>query len=209
MIKQEVFRISLRGLWLAFCNLTLATYFGLFAYAHALNFFRYQRLSNLLIVAKESLDAVFFLARRAPLDTSKSSYHWAVGIGATFGPTLFRPLETPLDLASGQFMQVTGLLLQVVGIASLNRSFGIVAANRGIKTGGLYRYVRHPLYSAYILQHIGYVLNNLSAHNCVVFGAVTVLQLIRMIIEERFLAHDPAYVKYMAQTRRRLIPFVL
>jgi protein-S-isoprenylcysteine O-methyltransferase Ste14 len=209
MIKQEAFRISLRGLWLAFCNLTLATYFGLFAYAHALNFLRYRRVSNLLIVAKESLDALFFLARRAPLDTSKSPYHWAVGIGATFGPTMFRPVETPLDLASGQLLQSVGLLLQVIGIASLNRSFGIVAANRGIKTSGLYRYVRHPLYSAYILQHMGYVINSLSVRNCLVFGVVTLLQLMRMTIEERFLSQDPAYAEYMQRTRWRLIPFVL
>jgi protein-S-isoprenylcysteine O-methyltransferase Ste14 len=209
MTRRAAFRVSWRGLWLAFCNLTLAAYFGLFAYAHALNFLRYQRASNLLIVAKESLDAFFFVARRAPLDTSRSLYHWAVAIGATFGPTLFRPIETPLDLISGQFMQSTGLLLQVAGIASLNRSFGIVPANRGIKANGLYRYVRHPLYSAYILQYIGYVLNNLSVRNCLVCCAVTVLQLLRMTIEERFLARDPAYVRYMKQTRWRLIPFIL
>jgi protein-S-isoprenylcysteine O-methyltransferase Ste14 len=201
-------QITARGLWLAFCNLILAVCFGLFAYAHALNFLRYQRVSNLLIVAKETLDAFFFLARRAPSKTSKSAYHWAVGIGATFGPALFRPVERPLDLSSGQALQFAGLALQVIGIISLNRSFGIVAANRGIKTNGLYRFVRHPLYSAYLIQHIGYVINNLSAINCLTFGVVTGLQLLRITFEEGFLTQDPAYLEYTKRTRWRLIPLI-
>ena len=201
-------QVTARGLWLAFCNVILAVYFGLFASAHALNFLRYQRVSNLLIVAKETLDAFFFLARRAPSKTSKSPYHWAVGIGATFGPILFRPVERPLDLPSGQALQFAGLVLQVIGIMSLNRSFGIVAANRGIKTGGLYRFVRHPLYSAYIIQHIGYVINNFSVRNCLIFAFATGLQLLRITIEEGFLTQDLAYLEYTKRTRWRLIPFV-
>ena len=200
--------ITARGLWLAFNNVVLTLLSGLFAYAHALNFLRYQRISNFLIVAKEFLDASFFLTRRAPLKTSKQPYHWFVGIAGTFLPLLFRPVDRPYDFVVGQILQLLGLVLQVAGIMSLNRSFGIVAANRGIKTNGLYRAVRHPLYSSYIVGHVGYVINNLSIRNCLILAFATLLQVHRIFIEEAFLKQDSAYGEYVRRTRWRLIPFV-
>jgi protein-S-isoprenylcysteine O-methyltransferase Ste14 len=208
MTKQNPDQLSWRGLWLALNNIMLAVLSGLFAYAHTLNFIRYQRLSNLLIVAKESLDGCFFLIRRAPLKTSKSSYDWVIGIGSQLVPLLLRPVDRPYDFVAGGLLQVTGLLLQIVGILSLNKSFGIVAANRGIKTNGLYRTVRHPLYASYFVDYAGYLINNLSARNCIILAATAVLQIQRMFIEENFLRQDPTYEEYMKRTRWRLIPFV-
>ena len=208
MTSKDALGVSLRGLWLAFTNVMLTILSGLFAYAHALNFLRYQRISNFLIVAKEFLDASFFLTRRAPLKTSKQPYHWLVGIAGTFFPLLFRPVDRPYDFAVGEILQFLGLVLQVAGIMSLNRSFGIVAANRGIKTNGVYRAVRHPLYSCYIVGHLGYVINNLSILNCLIFAFATLLQVHRIFIEEHFLKQDSAYGDYMKRTRWRLIPFV-
>ena len=200
--------ITKRGLWLALCNVALAVQSGLFAYAHALNFLQYHRPSNFLIMAKESLDAVFFFARRAPFRTSRSPYDWFVGIAGLSLPLLFRPVSVPDDLLVGQFLQLAGFLLQVLGIMSLNRSFGIVAANRGVKTSGLYRLVRHPLYSAYIIGHIGYVINNLSTRNCIILVVSTILQLQRVLVEENLLRQDAAYVEYSKRTKWRLVPFV-
>ncbi len=200
--------VTVRGLWLAFTNVMLTILSGFFAYAHALNFLRYQRFSNFLIVAKEFLDASFFLTRRAPFKTSKRPYHWLIGIGGTFFPLLFRPVNRPYDFLAGEVLQFLGLVLQVAGIVSLNRSFGIVAANRGIKTNGLYRAVRHPLYSSYVLGHAGYIINNPSLQNCFIFVFATLLQVHRIFIEEGFLRKDGAYDEYMKRTRWRLIPFV-
>ena len=201
-------QITTKGLWLALCNVVLAIQSGLFAYAHGLNFLQFYRPSSFLIVAKESLDALFFFARRAPLRTSGSLYDWIVGIAGLSLPLLFRPVERPFDLGIGQFLQLGGFLFQILGILSLNRSFGIVAANRGVKTGGLYRFVRHPLYSAYIIGHIGYLINNLSIRNIVIFVLSTILQLLRAFVEENFLKQDAAYVEYAKRTRWRLVPFV-
>jgi len=205
---QQNTAITKRGLWLALCNVVLAVQSGLFAYAHALNFLQFHRLSNLLIMAKETLDAVFFFARRAPFRTSRSPYDWFVGIAGLALPLLFRPIGTPDDFIIGEFLQLAGFFLQTLGITSLNRSFGIVAANRGVKTSGLYRLVRHPLYSAYIIGHIGYVINNLSIRNCIIFVLSTTLQLQRIFIEENLLRQDAAYVEYSKRTKWRLVPFV-
>ncbi len=205
---QQSIAITKRGLWLALCNVVLALQSGSFAYAHALNFLQFRRSSNFLIMAKESLDAVFFFARRAPFRTSSSAYDWFVGIAGLALPLLFRPISTPNDSIIGQFLQLAGFVLQALGITSLNRSFGIVAANRGVKTSGLYRLVRHPLYSAYIIGHIGYVINNLSIRNGIIFVLSTTLQLQRIFVEEKLLRQDAAYVEYTKRTKWRLVPFV-
>ena len=208
MNRNTEVQVSWRGLWLASCNVTLAVLSGLFAYSHLLNFTRYKRVSNLLIVAKEALDGCFFLVRRAPLRTSKSPYDWIVGIGSTLLPLLLRPVERPYDFFLGELLQVFGLVLQIIGIISLNRSFGIVAANRGLKTDGLYRVVRHPLYSSYFLDFLGYLINNLSARNCLILAATGFFQVQRIFIEEDFLKRDASYAEYMKRTRWRLIPFI-
>ena len=201
-------QITARGLWLALTNVVLSALFGLFAYAHSLNFLRYYRISNLLMMAKESLDALFFLTRRAPLKSSRSPYDWIVGIAGLLVPLLFRPVQRPFDFPAGQFLQYAGLFLQILAIVSLNRSFGVVAANRGVKTGGLYRIVRHPLYAAYVIGHVGYVINNPSTKNILLLSVSTALQIQRVFIEEGFLREDAAYAEYVKRTRWRLVPFI-
>ena len=39
-----------------------------------------------------------------------------------------------------------GLIIMVIGLASLGRSFGIMPRARGLVQSGLYRWVRHPIY---------------------------------------------------------------
>src|SRR5262249_46191920 len=82
---------------------------------------------------------------------------------------------------------------------------GVVAANRGIKTSGLYRVVRHPAYAGYLLGYLGYVISYPTAQN-VALAVATLLALnARAIIEERFLAQDPAYRAYLNGTRWRFV----
>jgi protein-S-isoprenylcysteine O-methyltransferase Ste14 len=94
-------------------------------------------------------------------------------------------------------------------LLSLGRSFGLVAANRGVRTGGLYRYVRHPAYSGYILAYSGYVLENPSLRNACLFAVVLVFEGVRIVEEERTLAGDPAYQEYRRRVRSRVVPYLL
>ena len=50
-----------------------------------------------------------------------------------------------------------GLLLVIAGKLSLGRSFGLMPANRGIVSTGLYRLVRHPIYLGYLITHVAFV----------------------------------------------------
>ena len=206
MSTQTAF--SWRGVGLATTNLLLATWFLTFAYAHLQRFAETPRLSVLLIVAVETLVAVMLILRRDPDRTEHSWKTWIATFGGTFAPLLLRPTDASADLLLGQALQVAGFALQLGALLSLNRSFGLLPAHRGVKSDGLYRWVRHPLYSAYLLAHVGYLINNANWYNFTVIVFATGLQVLRIRQEERLLAEYDAYARYMGQTRWRLLPAI-
>ncbi|MCK6483826.1 MAG: isoprenylcysteine carboxylmethyltransferase family protein [Phycisphaerae bacterium] len=205
---QATATVTAGGLITVLCNVTLAACFAMFGVAHWNSFVRFGRPSVLLQMVKELLDALFFLIRRDARKASRSPYEWLIAFGGTFWPLWFRPVNAEHDAWAGQVIQFGGALLTIAAILSLNRSFGIVPANRGVRTGGLYRVVRHPLYMSYTMVHLGYVMNHPSASNLCVFGATTLFAVLRIYREERFLLEDESYREYARRTRWRLAPFV-
>jgi protein-S-isoprenylcysteine O-methyltransferase Ste14 len=182
-----------------------------FAVANFENWRETHRLTGLGATALELLVATLFIVRRSPWVVSRSPLAWTAAAIGTFGMLAARPAYHPigsLELLYGG-LQVAGALLAAAAVISLGRSFGIVAANRGIRTGGPYRVVRHPLYSAYILTETGYLLENPSLRNWCLFGVVMTFQAVRIVEEERTLAEDPAYREYCLRVRSRVVPYLL
>ena len=182
----------------------------LFAAANLSNWQSTHRPIGLGATALELIVAALFIVRRSPWVVSRSPRAWlAAGIG-TFGMLAARPAYQPVGglelLFSG--LQVAGAILAGVAVISLGRSFGIVAANRGIRTRGPYRFVRHPLYSAYALTETAYIFENPSLRNVCLYVAVMACQIIRIVEEERTLTQDPAYREYAATVRSRIVPYV-
>jgi protein-S-isoprenylcysteine O-methyltransferase Ste14 len=91
---------------------------------------------------------------------------------------------------------------------SLNRSFGIAPENQGTKKTGMYRLLRHPMYSGYLLTETGFVLSNFSAFNVSILFTAAIFLVLRLLAEERLLIEDKAYQTYSQQTRWKLIPYV-
>ena len=108
--------------------------------------------------------------------------------------------------AVGYGLMAAGLLLNFYAKAALWRSFGLVAANRGVKSSGPYRMVRHPMYLGYTITQVGFCLLNPTWTNIGLYSSAFVLQILRLRAEEELLAKDPAYAEYMTHTRFRLIP---
>ena len=167
------------------------------------------RPSGLGAVALELLLVVLFIVRRAPKESSQVPLDWVVTIGA-FAVLAARPISGDPTLASwvGEGIQFIGLAGAVWSLLALGRSFGIVPANRGLRTGGPYGLVRHPLYAFYIVSWVGYVLENPAVRNILVFSAAFVFQLLRMHREELFLRRDTAYQAYCDVVRYRVLPRV-
>jgi protein-S-isoprenylcysteine O-methyltransferase Ste14/uncharacterized membrane protein (UPF0127 family) len=191
-------------------NLALALLYGFFVAAHASKIATTGQWGTAMpLVAQEAMLVALILARRRSVATSGRSTDWILGIGGTLLPLLMRPTGVPGPLSwLGEPLQFVGVGAALVALASLGRSFGLVAANRGIKTSGLYGLVRHPTYAGYMLGCVGYVQCYPSPRNALIAVATLLALNARAHVEERFLSHDPSYRHYIRGTRWRFVPLV-
>lgn len=127
-----------------------------------------------------------------------------LGVGS---PLLFQPALS-IALVPAELLEVAGSALLLCGFLSLRKSFGLGPENRGIKTTGAYKLIRHPMYSGYILAEAGFFLDNFSLYNLLILTASILFLLLRMRAEERLLQKDRAYKKYSESVRWRLMPLV-
>jgi protein-S-isoprenylcysteine O-methyltransferase Ste14 len=163
---------------------------------------------SLGLVVVNALFVFFFVSRRPAKGVTTVPMAWVLSCAGTVLPLLLRPAEAGnpwlLDLGAG--LQILGLAFILTALLSLSRSFGIVPANRGIRSTGLYALVRHPLYSAEIIFIFAFVLSNPSGRNFALTAMLVGFQVLRARREERFLTEDPVYRDYRARVRYRFMP---
>lgn len=189
-------------------NVLAAALFALLAGATLSTAARSHTVTPALVALHEGGVAILTLVRR-PRMTDCAPGRGAVALAAagTFLPLLLRVDPHGLGLATlGDCLQLAGALLVLAATLMLGRSFGVIAANRGICTRGLYRVVRHPIYAAYALSCVGVLLDQPSGWNASVLLVWAVVQMGRILAEERVLALDPGYQVYRERVRYRLIP---
>jgi protein-S-isoprenylcysteine O-methyltransferase Ste14 len=186
----------------------LVTLFTTFAVVNFNHWRSTGRPSGLGTTVLEGWAAALFLVRRRPIEVSNSGIAWIAAPIGSFAMLLGRPHGGGLSPWICEGLQVAGLLLAVVSLGVLGRSFGLVAANRGIKTRGPYGLVRHPAYAGYLLTYSGYVAENPSLRNVALFCLVTVFQLVRIREEEQLLVRDSAYAQYRSRVRYRVVPLL-
>ena len=105
-------------------------------------------------------------------------------------------------------VSAVGLSIVVIGKIALGRSFGVVPANRGIVVRGPYTLVRHPIYTGYLLTHVGFLMAHPTAWNLTILLAADVSLVLRALIEERVLSADVAYQGYCRRVGWHLVPGV-
>jgi protein-S-isoprenylcysteine O-methyltransferase Ste14 len=185
----------------------LAALWVMFAFAHYRAFVQHAEPSMILLVVSETLTAGFYLVRRPPQSISVKPVDWLLALGGTFVPLMFRPADTLL-FSQASYLMVVGVLIQILGLLSLNRSFALVAARRAIKTDYMYRWVRHPIYASYVITFTGYLLVNATAMNAIVYAVWLPCMIGRIFREEVHLSEDAGYRDYMQRVRHRLLPGV-
>jgi protein-S-isoprenylcysteine O-methyltransferase Ste14 len=106
----------------------------------------------------------------------------------------------------GFVLVVLAACLSLASLLTLGRSFGVRPALRRLVTWGPYRFVRHPMYLAYVVADIGYNLEewNLGTVLLVIAGWASLIY--RIHAEEQILSRDSAWPDYAASVRYRLIP---
>ncbi len=191
-------------------NLVGAASAAFFAQANLRFYLHTHRLIGGLFVIGQTWFAVMFLIRRPPRAVSHRTGSWLLAFAGTFGGLLLRPAgaHPPWGVTAGFALQLTGLAAAITSLAALGRSFGVVAADRGVRTRGPYALVRHPVYAAYLLIQGGYVLQSPSWPNLAVFTLTAACNAGRALAEERLLTATPAYRSYRQQVRWRLVPYL-
>ena len=189
-------------------NLLGAAGAALFARASLQYYLDTHRLLGAAFFVEQAWFVVAFLIRRPPRAVSRHLGSWLLAAAGTFGGVLFRPAgaHPQWGVETGLGLQVLGLVIVMMSLLALGRSFGFVAADRGLVVRGPYAVVRHPVYAAYLLIQSGYVLQSISPRNIAVLVLVTGCNIGRALAEERVLAASPGYQEYKTQVRRRLVP---
>jgi protein-S-isoprenylcysteine O-methyltransferase Ste14 len=189
-------------------NLAGAAGAAVFARASVLFYVHTHRLIGGLFVVEQVWFVAAFLIRRPGRAVSQRLTSWLVAFGGTFIGVLFRPggAHPGWGVGAGFGLQLAGLAVCIVALFALGRSFGFVAADRGIKTRGPYAVIRHPVYASYVLIQAGYVIQAISLRNIAVLVAATSCNVGRVLAEERLLSQSAAYRVYQERVRWRMVP---
>jgi protein-S-isoprenylcysteine O-methyltransferase Ste14 len=129
----------------------------------------------------------------------------SLGYFVAFDP---EPNTSPGFAATGALVTSTGALLALVSTYCLGRSFAVLPSLRTIRTSGMYRLVRHPIYMSYLIMEIGIVTSHPSIYNVAVAVVGLGLTLWRIVFEERILKRDDSYLRYMDAVPCRIIPYL-
>jgi protein-S-isoprenylcysteine O-methyltransferase Ste14 len=165
--------------------------------------------ANVIIMISESIPVLMLIIRK-PGAIATSVYAWTVAIIGSFTPLMLKVTGVAfISTTVGGAVMFIGLTISIAAKVCLNRSFGIVAANRGVKREGPYRLVRHPMYLGYVVTHVGFLLVHFSLVNALVCGVTWIALTLRIQAEENFLNQDGAYRDYSAAVRYRVIPGII
>ncbi len=132
---------------------------------------------------------------------------------ALLGALVAIPVPADLRLPApvvflGVLLVAAGLVVVVLAASSLGR--GLTAsplpnAAAQLRTGGAYRWVRHPIYGGILLGAAGVVVASGSAARLAILAALSVLLVVKARWEERWLRDRfPGYASYAAGTPRFL-----
>ncbi len=182
-----------------------------FVYRMFSDFSGKPNLITVLLILGETLPLLYIVLRAPSITLSQMPSDWVFAILGTVMPLMVNSavgVAPIVPVAVCFSLMIAGLSLQVSGKLVLGRAFGIVAANRGIRMQGPYRFLRHPIYAGYTLTHIGFLLAAPSFTNALIYATALAIQVIRISREERVLMQDAGYRGFAVRVRYRLLPGV-
>jgi protein-S-isoprenylcysteine O-methyltransferase Ste14 len=151
------------------------------------------------------------LVRRRHRGLDANPFHQAVAAIAFFSGLAFMGQPATGGAAARLAANAVTLAANILGIlalVSLGRSFGVLIALRGVRTGGVYALVRHPMYLSDILFRAGFLIAHFNGLTSALLVASSACYVYRALLEERFLRREQEYRDYMNRVRYRFVPYV-
>jgi protein-S-isoprenylcysteine O-methyltransferase Ste14 len=96
--------------------------------------------------------------------------------------------------------------LSLVSLLTIGRLFGVRPALRGLVTRGPYRFVRHPMYLAYVIADVGYNLQEWNSVTLLLVSLGWASLVYRIYAEERVLSEHAEWPGYVVLVPYRLFP---
>lgn len=190
-------------------KILLSLVFSLFVFRMVISTLGSGSSLNLFYLFDQLVILIFVLIRRGTTDITTRPSEWFAGFAGTFVPLLVNPIVIDSSLVPATVagaLMLTGFGIHVSAKWTLRRSFGVVAANRGVKVSGPYKLVRHPMYTGYMLVHVGLLIGDPNIWNGLIIFLSWSLLVWRINAEERLLRADPMYREMAERIPFRLIP---
>ena len=182
--------------------------FSLMAVRFGADFLATGRVTGLLLLVSEMLVVVLTVMRRSAAAVDRSVRARLLTVLSMLGPPLLQPAQVSAILPQSVTVaaSIVGLAVVIAGKMTLGRSFGLMPANRGVVSSGIYRVVRHPIYLGYLITHVAFLLATPSAWNIAALFAADAALLLRAVCEEQTLSRDSQYRAYQQIVRWRVCP---
>ena len=182
--------------------------FSMMAIRFGADFLSTGRVTGLLLLVSEGLVVVLTVMRRSAVTVDRSTRARLLTTLSVLGPPLLQPAHVAALLPQSWTVAASavGLAIVIAGKITLGRSFGLMPANRGVVSSGVYRIVRHPIYLGYLITHVAFLLATPSAWNIAALLAADAALLARAVCEEQTLARDERYRAYQQTVRWRVCP---
>lgn len=189
-------------------NPVLALMWAIFAASTWITWSRTHSVVALLLFFVNTLFAALFVLRRGSVATSENPKDWMITAATILLSFSLRvvPESEIVRVAIARALQGVGVAIILFSLGNLGRSFGLIPANRGIKTHGLYAYVRHPLYTGEMLFYIGFMVGSFTLPNFAICLCILLGLNVRASAEERLLRRDEVYLKYLGRVHYRFFP---
>ncbi len=193
-----------------FARLIVGALFTMLSINLFADFMRTGRVTGLLLLISESLVVVLTIARRRTQIVDRSAAAAIMTTVSLVGPALLRANDAVAlapDVITALVAGV-GLFIVVVGKITLGRSFGVVPANRGVVVRGPYTFVRHPIYTGYLVTHLSFLVAHPTPWNVSIMLVADTALILRALMEERVLSADVEYQSYCQRVGWHLVPGV-
>lgn len=115
-----------------------------------------------LLIVRDLAASWFLISRKPNKDKTDSRLSEILAYVSSAWPFIYLNPQHSLLQASliSSVLAIIGFTISTLAVFDLGSSFGVSPANRVIVRTGLYRYVRHPMYSGYAISEFGFVFLN-------------------------------------------------